>query len=218
MQRTEAGMNRKPYFDKDYFDRDFYTGETGLKGNRRDQDCPGYNDWATRIKQAFGSEIKTVLDIGAGVGIRTLHHIENDYDAYPCDISDYARDNSVLPDKHIQCDIRELYKIDRTFDLVIAERVICYLPAEYALQALQQIDKKADKYIAFNIICSDHKLDWAVEVGRKSNRLNIAPKKFWNELFSMFENWELDKEKTDIMLNYGEADCFWVFKVKKYEN
>ena len=198
-------------FDPKFFDKDFYIGGCEEKGyHKRNENNEHYIEFSRRLTEAFkGSGMKTVLDIGAGVGVRTINHINNGFDAYPCDISQWAYDNSMLPNKHYCCDVRNMKKIKQTFDIVISERQLGYIPAEDALMALEQIDSKAKHYIVFSIICSDH-IDPNIPIVAKPGRLNIAPKKFWEDLFARFD-WKLDEEKTRAMLEPA-WDCLWVYK------
>ena len=201
-------------FKADYFDEDFYKSKTGVKGtHKRDENNMAYMEFSRRVRQAFDINTKTILDIGAGVGVRTINYINREFDAYPCDVSKYAYDNSKLPERHYLSDIRDLKEVDRTFDIVIADRVLGYIPPEDSLRALQAIDSKSDKYIILSIICLDH-IDPAIVECAKPGRINIQLKSFWNELFKSFPHWTLDKEKTDIMLQNGWS-CIVVIRKDK---
>ena len=204
-------MGLKNMFDAKQFDSDFYHCETGTKGkHKRDVNHDVYLWFSERLTDAFkDTDCKSVLDIGAGLGIRTTNHIANGFDAYPCDVSQYGHDHSVLPDKHYLADVRDLSKVDRTFDIVIAERVLGYIPPKDSLKALKQIDSKADKYIVFSIICSDHKDRNIVEIA-KPLRKNIQPQQFWLDLFAKF-NWHFDEDKTNTFLK-DDWSCIWVYK------
>lgn len=204
----------------EYFDEDFYTSITGVKGkHRRDQNCPNYIEYARRMKEAFkdllSEETKpTLLDIGAGVGIRTKNHIDNGFDAYSCDVSIWAAKHSVIPEKHYCVDIRKIG--DYPFiDIVNVERVLGYIPKDDSELAVANAFLIAKKYVVITVICSDHIDQENVVKVAKPGRINIQPKAFWEDIFSRYttRGWELDKEKTDIMLQNG-WDCIWVFKKK----
>jgi len=198
--------------DGSYFDKDFYTGETGDKGGPRNVNHECYIEYASRLKEAVkDTDCKTLLDIGAGIGLRTTNYINNGFDAYPCDISEYAFENSVLKDKYYCCDVRNLDAIKNYFDIVNVERILGYLKPEDSLLALENIDRKAKRFIFFSIICLDHVDQINVVNIARPGRINLQLKSFWLELFSKFKNWKFDEEKTKIMLRNG-WDCIWVFE------
>lgn len=199
-------------FKADYFDEDFYRCNTGTKGlHRRDVNHDVYKWFSERVHDCLkDTDCKTMLDIGAGIGIRTTNHIANGYDAYPCDVSTWACQNSVLPDKHYIADVRDLDRIKRNFDVVIAERVLGYIPKEDSFKALKEVVSKARKFVFLSIICSDHR-DQQIPITAKPGRINIQPRKFWEDLLNKIPNIELDIEKTKKMLK-DDWDCLYVYK------
>jgi SAM-dependent methyltransferase len=199
-------------FDPKYFDEEFYVCKTGYKGGKRDQNNPTYKDFSNRIFKAFESEdIKTILDIGGGVGYRTLNYQAKGYDAWTFDVSEYAYQHSVNPGKHICEDITQNYiPGTNVFDLVIAERILGYIDPEKSEQALLNIEKFSNKWIVLAIICQDHVAgDWFVEVARPG-RINIQPKKFWMHKVQKL-GWIQDELKTEIM-NAGGWDGITVWR------
>lgn len=198
-------------FNPDFFDSEFYNQKTGKKGAKRDQQSPFYIEFSGKFKAAFGNQIKTILDIGCGMGFRTLNHIQNGYDATGCDISKWAFENSVLPaGKHICCDMRLLNEHAKApFDCVIVERSIEYLPAHS--EAMNAITSLSSGYFVFSIICSDH-ADPELVKRAAPGRLGINPKKYWLDIFNQYNLVE-DVEKTNIFLR-GKWDCIWVMKKK----
>lgn len=197
-------------FNEKFFDEEFYRRKTGTKGAKRDGQSPFYIEFANKFKSAFGSSVKTVLDIGCGMGWRTLNHIKNGYDATGCDISQWAFDNSVLPKgKHICSDMRDLRNhTQELFDVVIAERSIEYLPDEATHRsALSAITSLSKNKIVFAIICSDHK-DKELVRRAAPGRLGIKPKAYWESLFFEF-GLQVNKNQTDAMIT-GGWDCIWV--------
>lgn len=202
-------------FSAEYFDEDFYVSKTGVKGfHRRDQNCPNFIEFARRIKEAFkDTDCRSILDIGAGTGIRTTNHIQNGFDAYPYDVSKYGYDNSVLPNRHYLSDIRNLSSVHRTFDIVIAERVLGYIPPEDSEKAVSACFEKAKKYLVFSIICEDHPDKQGVVEVARPGRINIQMSSFWEDIFKKFKM-TLDEEKTKIMLEtkVGVRHGIWIFK------
>lgn len=205
-------------FDPSFFDEEFYRSTKigpngiGLKGAKRDSNSPFYVEYAWKVTKALADDpdCKTMLDIGGGVGYRSENHESEGRDVYTCDVSKWAADNSIRPDKHYHLDIRKLSTINRQFDLVNVERVIEYLPARESLKALKEVDAVASKYIFLAIICADHVDGEGITVRAAPGRLNINTKAYWDGLFAKMP-WTLDQAKTDIMLE-GGWDCIWCFR------
>lgn len=202
-----------PIFNFNYFDRDFYRSFTNRKGAKRDRQSPHYIEFAAKVKECFhNTDVRTVLDIGCGMGWRTLNHLDNGFDATGVDVSRWAYNNSVLPPgKHICSDMRHL---TGSYDLVIVERSIEYLPPKYIVSTLDVLSKLATKYIIFSVICSDHKNSKIVK-NASPGRLTMVTKAEWQEWFSAHP-WKLDEDKTAIMLG-NDWDCQWVFSVNNPE-
>lgn len=198
-------------FDSNYFDEEFYKRQTGQKGAKRNQNSPFYMEFAAKLKAAFPIHDLSLLDIGCGMGWRTLNHFRNHFSAYGCDVSDWAYFNSVLPaGRHYCCDVRELSKrINRKFNIVNLERIVEYLPVQDARRIIEAVDHVAQDYVVAAIICSDHQDPQVVENARPG-RLNINTKEFWESLAAE-RGWVKDEEKTAIMVS-GGWDCIWVFR------
>jgi SAM-dependent methyltransferase len=198
-------------FNPDWFDEEFYRRTTGDKGAKRDQNSPNYIEYAHKVKIAMRkSGINTLLDIGCGMGWRTLNHIDNGFDATGCDISRWAFENSVLPPtKHICSDMRDLKNLNQTFDVVSVERSIEYLPEGDLMPTLETIYSLAKRYVIFSVIISDHRDQTIASMGA-IKRLSMFPREYWNKLFSHFD-WRLNASKTRIML-LNNWDGIWVFE------
>lgn len=208
-----------PKFDPKYFDEEFYKGKT--KGAIRDKDSPFYRFFASRtdtcIKHIMeishrGSKSDfSILDVGGGVGWEAHHYLEYGYDSHVCDVSSWAIENTVMPvERARKCDVRKLVSEygENKFDLVIANRVLAYLPNNREAQrAINQLAAVSKKSILFAIICSDHKGAQVQKWTTGSGRLNYQPKSKYEEMFSKNKLW-LNERLTDIMLG-SDWDCVW---------
>lgn len=210
-------------FDENYFDEDFY--KSGDKGAIRNLDSPHYRMFASKVdtciqKMTSHKKIRkvdfTILDVGCGVGWEAKHYIEYGYDAYGCDVSAWAFNNSVLPDGHRFCgDIRRLVDVipPAKFDLVIANRILAYLPSEEdIINALKQLIMFAKRNILLAIICSDHKGKMVQEWAKGSGRITFLPKAWYEKQFKSL-GLMLRKDLTEIMLA-GDWDCVWWLRKK----
>jgi len=209
-------------FDKNFFDEEFYRMKTqdkkgvGIKGAKRDENSPFYKEFSGKVNRILKDKIKTILDIGGGLGIRTKNYVDLGFEAYCCDVSEWAYQNSVIgKEKHFCCDVRDIdTKVLGIYDLVIAERILCYIPESGIDKALDNIYNKCIRYAIFSIICSDHK-DQERPILGAPGRVNIRPKEYWLEKLNKFK-WKIDEEKTKVMLENG-WDCVWVFEKKEEE-
>lgn len=206
-------------FDSNFFDEEFYRSSEkapigiGLKGAKRDGNSPYYIEYAAKMKEAFaGCEGFSILDIGGGMGWRTMNHIENGFDAYACDISRWAFENSIMPSgKHYCMDIRDVGQIERQFDIVNVERILEYLPASEMFRALEAAWSRVRPggFMVASIICSDHR-DQSVVFCAQPGRLNICPRDGWLEIFFDLGA-KIDEDKTKIFLG-NDWDCVWVWR------
>jgi hypothetical protein len=204
-------------FDKTFFDEEFYRSKIhdkngiGIKGAKRDQNNPFYKEFSGKVNRILGGQVKTILDIGGGMGIRTKNYIDLGFDAYCCDVSEWAYQNSEIgKDKHYCCDVREIdMKVPGVYDLVVTERILGYVPETGTDKALENIYNKCTKYAIFSIICSDHK-DQERPIQGAPGRINMKPRTYWLEKLNSF-NWKINEEKTKVMLENG-WDCIWVFE------
>ena len=197
-------------FNADWFDENFYRGG---KGSIRDKESPFYRMFVNRVIETFGEEEYKglqLLDCGCGLGIRTNIYICQGFDAFGIDISKWAHENHVLEEGHHECvDLRwipdGLFGIEK-FDLLSVERVMGYIPKRDAQKVVKNLVKLTKKNIIFSIICSDHSGSEAVLRG-SPGRINIAPKKFWLEIFKK-AGLIVNGEKTAIMCK-SDWDCVW---------
>ena len=199
----------KKTFDSNWFDEDFYRGG---KGSIRDKESPFYHFFINRVLQTYGDksyEGMKVLDVGCGMGIRTAIYRRHNIDAYGVDVSKWAHENNILPEgKHFCSDARNIQELfpANSFDLVVPERVMGYIPKINAAKTVQKLASLTKKNIIFSIICSDHKSKERVISGAPG-RINIAPKAFWLDCFKK-ANLEINVEKTAVMCKDG-WDCIW---------
>lgn len=206
----------KKSFDKNFFDEEFYLSKQkdahgdGVKGAKRDKLSWNMCEFSSKVDRCLANTgCKSILDIGGGIGVRTELYVKKEYDAYVCDISEWACQNSLMKDRHYCKDIRNIGEIGKKFDVIITERIIEYLPTEYAIDAMKSVYDNVDKYAFFSIVCSDHR-DPNIPLLGAPGRMNINKKSYWENLFSKFK-WSIDKEKVDIMLE-NDWDCIWVLK------
>ena len=196
-------------FDAKWFDEGFYRG---AKGSKRDEVSPFYHFFIGRVLSTYKDksyEGMKLLDIGCGMGFRTNIYRNHKIDATGLDVSEWASENSVLPPKrHICGDIRYVHKLftRKSFDLVVPERVMAYLPKEDATLTVKRLAALTKKNIIFSIICADHLSETRVKSG-SPGRINIAPKSFWLDCFEKADL-EINEEKTAIMCA-GGWDCIW---------
>lgn len=207
-------MEKDKNFNAEWFDESFYRGG---KGSIRDKESPFYHLFISRVLATYGDksyEGMKLLDVGCGMGIRTMIYRRNRIDAYGLDISKWAFENSVLPEgKHFCGDTRKVsgFFEQRSFDLVVAERVMGYIPKEDAAATVKRLASLTKKNIIFSIICLDHVSKQRVLSGAPG-RINIAPKSFWSDCFGA-ANLKINKEKTAIMCK-GGWDCIWLLERK----
>lgn len=193
--------------DEDYFDEDFYRG--GGKGAVRDKDSPFYRMYASRVLSCIGGKEYKILDVGCGMGIRTMHYVTAGEAVVGFDVSKWAYESTVLPEgRHVLGDVRKIntYFLYRAFDVVNVERVMAYLPEEDARETVGRVVEVASKYVIFSIICSDHGDGKAAKRGAPG-RLNINTKQYWEELFVEVDL-TLNEEYTKRMRAQG-WDCIW---------
>lgn len=199
-------------FDAEYFDEEFYVCRTGTKGGKRDVEIPVFPFYVSLMLECFGGKGFKFLDIGCGVGLRTMHYINAGEDAIGFDVSKYAYEHSALPDeKKVLGDVRNIAEIfpENSFDVINCERTMSYLPEEDANEIIKNLAKVTKKYVMFAIICTDHK-DQNLQVAGKPGRLNINTKEYWENLFFL-NGLMIDFEKTKIM-RPEYWDCTWVVR------
>ena len=200
---------KKDKFDPSWFDEGFYRGS---KGSIRDKESPFYHQFVNRVLMTYKDksyEEMKLLDVGCGLGIRTMIYRKNKIDAYGLDVSRWAYENTALPDfKHFCGDVRKVGRFFelRSFDLVVAERIMGYIPKKDAEFAVKRLASLTKKNIIFSIICSDHRSKQRVLSGAPG-RINIAPKSFWLSCFEK-ASLKINIEKTAIMCQ-GGWDCVW---------
>lgn len=146
---AEISLSELPQAIKDKFelnelqDRLYFENRTALK----------HEHWidASQWKEFF--KCKTALDIGCGVGHRVLTLNELGVDAYGCDISQWAVDNShkKVSYKIIQLDISKESWENGSFDLVIAYDILEHLTEQELETALKNIKESTNKHILFSI-------------------------------------------------------------------
>jgi 2-polyprenyl-3-methyl-5-hydroxy-6-metoxy-1,4-benzoquinol methylase len=196
-------------FDPLWFDEGFYRGG---KGSIRDKESPFYRQFVNRVLKTYEDksyEGMRLLDVGCGLGIRTAIYRENKIDAIGFDVSKWAYNNTVLPDfKHFCGDVRSVggFFEHNSFDLVVAERIMGYVPRQDAAIIVKRLAQMTKRNIIFSIICSDHKSKQRVLSGAPG-RINIASKAFWLDCFRK-ANLKINIEKTAIMCK-GGWDCVW---------
>jgi hypothetical protein len=200
-------------FNANYFDEEFYRGKG--KGAIRDQDSPHYRAFAVRVDSCLRAmevdkERFKVLDVGCGVGWEVKHYMDMGYDTAGADVSKWAHEHCVIPEwKHTCIDVRKLdtiYPAD-SIDLVIANRILAYLPKSQAMRGVEQLVKVSRKHILCAIICSDHKGEMVRKWAKGSGRLNIEPKQEWLKRFAKL-GLSIDERNTTIMTHRG-WDCIW---------
>jgi len=213
----------KKKFDKGYFDEDFYV--TKAKGAIRDLDSPHYRTFAAKVAACLkwvpysSKKSFKILDVGCGVGWEAKHYREYGYDACGVDVSKWAYENSVLsPDKKYKGDVRNLTKMFRpeeypknVFDLVIANRVLAYLPDKREItKAIENLIAVSKRHLLFAIICSDHKGAQVQKWTKGSGRLSYLPKAWYEQRFKD-QGLTLNETFTKIMLA-GDWDCVWWYE------
>ena len=198
-------------YDKDYFDKDFF-GDSGKKGSQRDFDNPFYHFFVARVVYCIRNiipeekKVETVLDLGCGMGFKVNLYLGHGFDAYGADVSKYAIENTIAPVG--RCSIGDIrtFKAKNKCDLVVAERVLGYLPARDSLRAIRNIAQSSKRYVLFAIICSDHKDKDRPKYG-SPGRLNINTKAWWEERFKR-AGLKIHAQATKSMVG-DDWDCIW---------
>lgn len=148
MSNLYDGTNHE-YFNADYFETGTMTGKS----------CYTYYRWMPEptfrmamalIEYAGIKKEESVLDYGCAKGflVKALRCLFRD--AYGCDISKYAIDNSD-PEvrKYIKlCTYENLVPFDQNFSLSIAKDVLEHVPYSQILPLLSALRKKSDRLLS----------------------------------------------------------------------
>lgn len=98
-------------------------------------------------------EYSTVLDVGCATGIVVNKFLEAGYDAYGCDISTWAIENTETDKDRVKvADVRNLEQYeDNSFDLVICSETLEHIPEEYLQKALSELYRVSRKFVCFSV-------------------------------------------------------------------
>ena len=208
----ESGQYPPEYFDEGFFT----TGMAPPKGATRGVVSPHDKTWVSAVLQIFGEKGYSFLDAGCGMGWVVMILRDLGEAAWGFDISKYAIENSVMPEFVQQSDIAFVDLQDH-FDIVLCNRVLCYLSGEEAiLQALANLKKLANKQLVIAVSAADHMGPGNAERALKS-RAKLWPKAQWSEWFKAAGLIEQPDLMDQIMKPRHNWDCIWVLRKEKDE-
>ncbi len=203
--------------DASFYDRDYYTGKKGeykygyskpLIGRVIQHLANFYR--AAIIKLTL--KPKSCLDVGCGTGLLVKYLRKFGVDAYGVEISSHAlelADEEVKPFLY-KGDILKLPFEDNKFDLVITFDVLEHLERSKIKKAVQETIRVSNKYVLHKIYTTEN-LWITLFHGKDPSHLSVLPKKFWQNLFSSFENVSILKRGIFKLPSFFES----VFLLKK---
>jgi cyclopropane fatty-acyl-phospholipid synthase-like methyltransferase len=171
-------------------------------------------DYYRRIGLADGT-IK-ILDLGSGLGYMTKALVDNDFDAYGIDISNYAKENvcySLIKHKTIVGDIREIDKYfdDNFFDIIIGTHVLEYFtePELNSIMSKLSVVCKNGARCLFTIFTDTDDKDINNKVGYIDKyRTKDKSVVFWRNYFSKTDNTNM--EHVGHLVNGAEEIIFQI--------
>lgn len=142
-------------FDPAFFDEAFFRGG---KGSKRDEDSETYRELAGIVRELFGGEGLRFLDVGCGRGFVVWHLQQAGETAEGIDVSQWAIANPVTEGLH-EWDVLSLPMgcklLGGPWDVVIADRVIEYLPVEDVGPALRALTT-CGRGLYLGVLSTDH--------------------------------------------------------------
>jgi SAM-dependent methyltransferase len=165
-------------FDPAYFDQVFYDDPIASKGATRNQNGPTYRDVANVIANLYGGQKLRMVDVGCGVGWVPKNLQDAGERCDGIEVSEYAVTHSVVPIH--RGDVRTLDQLRWTWDVVICERVLGYLPEADIPRALRALHAAAP--LAYlGIITTDHERykSCGEAYHRQNGRQTFRPCSWW---------------------------------------
>ena len=174
---------------KEYYDMKYDTGDyRSLYGYLEKHSLPShYLLCALYIRDILMVDIRSkILEVGCGTGALLYAMKSIGYDGYEnmigIDISDKARDLSIMPDITFQGDAAEMNFKDKSFDLIVSIGVYEHLRIEdldSSLKEIIRVGRKAVLWIDKDKKNSDHcfnedEIWWANRIAKVTNTTSIC--------------------------------------------
>lgn len=203
--------------DPSFYDRDYYMGKKGEYKLRYVQ--PFFFKIFQHLANLYRALIiklwlkpKKCLDVGCGTGYLVKYLRKLGIDAYGVEISQHALD--LAPDEVkpflSKADIVNLPFEDNSFDVVITFDVLEHLERSKIKKAVKETIRVSSKYILHKIYTTEN--IWiTLTHGHDPSHLSVFPKKFWQNLFSSFENVSILKKGIFKLPSFFET----IFLLKK---
>lgn len=133
-----------------------------------------------------------ILDIGLGAGETVKYFLENKYNFYGIDISDYVIDelkNILKTDKLINCSAHDIKLPSKSCDIVQHLDGFEHIPQEIEVDCLRESVRISRKYIFHAIACTDAYWDHILnQRGFDNAHINIKKPEEWLELFKKYSS------------------------------
>jgi len=213
--KKQMSSKHSGQFSADYFDDRFFCVDDHSPPKGANRGCVSPHDkyWVDAILQLFGGKGYTFMDVGCGLGWVVKILRERNEEALGVDISEYAIKNSPVPDHVSLGDIATL-KISQKYDIVLCNRVLCYLKGgREILTALKNLKEITGRYLVVAVSASDHIGPGNAERALKS-RKRLWPKSQWEKWFEG-AGLKIEHDLTDqIVKPRLNWDCIWVLRSK----
>ena len=125
----------------------------------------GIDFWKKMLKRSNFSKVKTILDVGTGIG-QVVAHLRNEgFEAYGTDISDAAREywklGNIVPFCTV-CPADNMPYPDNHFDVVSCTEVLEHIPEERVVDSLKEIYRvgRGDFIMTYALGRSIHKMPY----------------------------------------------------------
>lgn len=191
----------REYVQKDYWQGGVSKGKSGYENFSIDW---GWNGKLVHcLNEAMPLRNKRILDLGCAYGQVVAALLKNGYNAWGCDLSDYAIEAGIkqypqMKDKIRQCSGHDLscYK-EETFDFIYSQQVFEHIPADVcdalAKETYRVARPRAIMWVGLVLdISSDFQPQGYNPEDPDKTHINLRPKIWWDEKMTK-AGWKIEK-------------------------
>lgn len=163
----------------DVYTKDYYEGEGSNYAGY--EDAPHFKQIANKLKEVFYPIEGKVLEVGCAKGFIVKHLRDLGVDAYGCDISQYAVDNSPVKEFLKVGDMVKLPYKDKEFNWVYSFDTLEHLKPEDVDKAISELMRIGIKQY-HSITTPEY------SVGEDKTHYTMQPISWWKNKFPLLSN------------------------------